>query len=59
MAKETHDVNYMIELYRILHDMDYFLFRYGPEDVGKYTKDDSTVSRFYGILQIYNNEKKN
>ncbi len=53
MAKETHDVNYMIELYRILHDMDYFLLRYGPEDVGKYTKDDGIVNRFYGVLLIH------
>ena len=54
MAKETHDVNYMIELYRILHDMDYFLLRYGPEDVGKYTMDNSTVNKFYGVLLIHN-----
>lgn len=53
MAKETHDVNYMIELYRILHDMDYFLLRYGPEDVGKYTKGDGIVNRFYGVLLIH------
>lgn len=56
LAKETHDVTYMLELYRILHDMDYFLLRYGPQDVGKYTKDDSTVRKFYGVLQIHKNQ---
>ncbi|MBR5577766.1 MAG: hypothetical protein IKW28_02085 [Lachnospiraceae bacterium] len=58
MAKKTHDVKYMIELYRILHDMDYFLLRYGPEDVGKYTKDDSTVNKFYGVLLVHDDPLK-
>ena len=53
LAKDTHDVDYMIEVYRILHDMDYFLFRYGIEDVGKYVKDISTISKYYGVLNIY------
>lgn len=53
MAKDTHDVEYMIELYRILHDMDYFLFRYGIEDVGKYVDDISTISKYYGVLSVY------
>ena len=53
LAKDTHDVDYMIEVYRILHDMDYFLFRYGIEDVGKYVKDISTISKYYGVLNVY------
>lgn len=53
LAKETHDVAYAVEIYHILHDMDYFLLRYGPEDVGKYTKDASFVSTYYGALEIY------
>ncbi|MBO5057872.1 MAG: hypothetical protein J6C64_16150 [Lachnospiraceae bacterium] len=52
-AKETHDVEYIKQIYYILHDMDYFLLRYGPEDVGKYTKDTSTVSTYYGSLKVY------
>lgn len=28
LAKETHDVLYMENIYHILHDMDYFLLRY-------------------------------
>lgn len=53
LAKETHDVEYMKEIYYILHDMDYFLFRYGIEDVGKYTNDSSTVAKYYGALGVY------
>lgn len=53
LAKETHDVLYMENIYHILHDMDYFLLRYGPEDVGKYTKDGGTVNKYYGVLDVY------
>lgn len=53
LARETREVQYVVELYHILHDMDYFLLRYGIEDVGKYTKDDSLVSTYYGALQVY------
>ena len=54
-AVEAHSVEDIMSLYQMLHDMDYFLFRYGPEDVGKYTKDLSTVCKFYGVLSIYEN----
>ena len=56
LARGTHDVEYVKQIYRMLHDMDYFLLRYGPEDVGRYTKDSSTVSKYYGVLEIYNEE---
>lgn len=52
-AKETHNVQYVINAYRILHDMDYYLLRYGPEDVGKYVQDPSTIDIFYGVLTCY------
>ena len=52
-AKETHDVEYTIELYHMLHDMDYFLLRYGPSDVGMYVSDTSTISKYYGSLSIW------
>lgn len=52
-AKETHNVEYIETIYKIVHDMDYFLLRYGPEDVGKYTKDSSTVNKYYGVLNVY------
>ncbi len=52
-AEETHNVEYIETIYKIVHDMDYFLLRYGPEDVGKYTKDSSTVDKYYGVLNVY------
>lgn len=54
-AKDTHDVNYILNTYRILHDMDYYLLRYGPEDVGPYVEDTSTIDLYYGILEDYRN----
>lgn len=38
LAKESHDVKYIKQIYEILHDMDYFLLRYGLEDVGNIRK---------------------
>lgn len=56
LAKETHEMNYVNDIYKILHDMDYFLLRYGIEDVGKYTQDASVLSNYYGILITYGAE---
>lgn len=53
LAKDTHDVEHVFNLYRTLHDMDYFLLRYGPGDVGPYVRDASTVSKYYGTLSMY------
>lgn len=53
LAAATHDVQYANEIYKILHDMDYFLLRYGMEDVGKYTRDKGTVAAYYGVLNVY------
>lgn len=53
LAQETHEMEYANEIYKILHDMDYFLLRYGIEDVGKYVKDDGMVSTYYGVLDVY------
>lgn len=53
LAVETHDVQYANEIYQILHDMDYFLLRYGIEDVGIYTRDGSLVAKYYGVLTVY------
>lgn len=38
--------------------MDYFLLRYGIEDVGKYTQDGGVVAKYYGVLTVYQNEDK-
>lgn len=53
LAKETHDVEHANNIYKILHDMDYYLLRYGLEDVGIYVKDASTLAQYYGVLTVY------
>ena len=54
LAIQTHDVNYLYKIYYKLHDLDYFLLRYGPDDVGPYVGDDSCVKKYYGSLMVYN-----
>lgn len=52
-AMETHNVEYMYQIYRIFHDMDYFLLRYGISDMAGYVSDLSTVAKYYGVLEVY------
>lgn len=52
-ARQTHDVEYVKQIYYAVHDMDYFLLRYGIEDVGRHIQDMSAVSTYYGALKIY------
>ncbi len=47
------NANIVNDIYKKLHDLDYFLLRYGPKDVAKYVEDDSTVSKYYGTLPFY------
>jgi hypothetical protein len=53
LAKETHEMEYANAIYKILHDLDYFLLRYGIDDVGAFTNDKSVVSKYYGVLAVY------
>lgn len=53
LAQETHQMEYVNDIYKILHDLDYFLLRYGISDVGKYTQDAGLVGTYYGILTVY------
>ncbi len=53
MAHQTHQLVYANDLYKMLHDLDYFLMRYGPTDVGPQVDDNSTVTRYYGTLDFY------
>lgn len=53
LAEETHEMEYVNDIYKILHDLDYFLLRYGIEDVGTYTRDDSLISTYYDVLTVY------
>ena len=52
-AKETHDVTYIKEIYYILHDMDYYLLRYAPDDVASFVQDKGRIAVYYGALQVY------
>lgn len=52
-AKETHDVTYIKEIYYILHDMDYYLLRYAPDDVAPFVQDKGRIAVYYGALQVY------
>ena len=52
-AKETHDVTYIKEIYYLLHDMDYYLLRYAPDDVAAFVRDKGTIAVYYGALQVY------
>lgn len=52
-AEETHDVNYVVEMYHIFHDMDYYLFRYGPGVYGDEVRDRSMLETYYGVLEVY------
>lgn len=53
LAKNTHVMEYANSLYQKIHDLDYFLLRYGPADVGPYVEDDSTITKYYGTLSVY------
>jgi hypothetical protein len=56
LATETHEMEYANEIYKIIHDLDYFLLRYGIEDVGKYANGGSIVATYYGVLNVYAKE---
>lgn len=53
-AVDGHSMEHANNEYKALHDLDYFLLRYGPADVGRYVKDSSTISKYYGTLALYN-----
>lgn len=56
-VKETHDVEEIVKIHEILHDMDYFLLSYGVEEYGGYVKDQSSIGKYYGVLSIYQSEE--
>lgn len=58
LAQETHDVTHVEKLYHVLHDMDYFLLNYRLDTEGQYIRDKSTISRYYGVLAVYGEEKE-
>ena len=50
-----HEMERVNNVYKKLHDLDYFLLRYGPEVLDGYGAeyDKSTVSKYYGTLPFY------
>ncbi|MCI9555108.1 MAG: hypothetical protein HFG06_07525 [Oscillibacter sp.] len=50
-----HVMEHVNNVYKKLHDLDYFLLRYGPEVLDGYGAeyDKSTVSKYYGTLSFY------
>lgn len=50
-----HEMEHVNNVYKKLHDLDYFLLRYGPEVLDGYRSeyDKSTVSKYYGTLSFY------
>lgn len=57
MAGTTHDVKYIEAIFHILHDMDYYLLRYAPEELGAYVTDRGMISKYYGALSVYESEQ--
>lgn len=53
LAKETHNMEIMNDIYKKVHDLDYFLLRYGPVDLRMGVQDISTISKYYGTLSFY------
>ena len=53
LAKQSHVMEYVNSMYKKIHDLEYFLLRYGPTDVGPYVRDDSTISKYYGTLSVF------
>lgn len=53
LARDTHEMEHVNNVYKKLHDLDYFLLRYGPADVGPYMQDTSTISKYYGTLGAF------
>ncbi|MDE7262180.1 MAG: hypothetical protein K2N78_09020 [Oscillospiraceae bacterium] len=57
LAKRTHVMEHANNMYKALHDLDYFLLRYGPsmdEGTDTWIRDKSTVSIYYAMLSVYN-----
>lgn len=52
-AKRTQEMEPINDIYKLLHDLDYYLLRYGPEDVAKYVQDASLIYTYYGTLPFY------
>ena len=52
MEKE-HDVKALRSFFYKIHDMDYYFFRYGADELWYYIHDTSFVRTYYGALHVY------
>lgn len=52
LARDTHDMYAANDLYKTVHDLDYYLLRYGPDDVGSEVRDTTLVSKYFGMLSF-------
>ncbi|SFK99276.1 hypothetical protein SAMN05216390_10755 [Lachnospiraceae bacterium KH1T2] len=52
-AHETHKISYIEKVYYILHDMDYYFFRYDSDDLRNYPIDDGIIDQYYGYLSVF------
>ena len=54
LAQQTHDVQYLLKIYYIYHDMDYYLIRYAPDAFSdENIIDKSTIYTYYNSLPVY------
>lgn len=53
LAAQTHNVDHVVNIYHLLHDMDYFLLNYRMDKELPYIRDTSTISKYYGVLNVY------
>ena len=56
LQRIRHDVTYIKDIYYILHDMDYYLLRYAPDDVASFVQV-KAESRFITELYRYMGKK--
>ncbi len=52
-ARDKHDMSAANDIFKTVHDMDYYLLRYGPEDMAEEVEDTSFVKKYFGMLSIY------
>ena len=52
-ARNTHDMGRANDLFKTLHDMDYYLLRYAPDDFRDDVQDKGLVTKYYGMLSFY------
>lgn len=53
LARDTHSFEHVNNLFKTLHDMDYYLLRYGLDLYEGTGTDMSLISIYYGTLSIY------